>query len=72
MGSLDYSHERINWRHDALGYGETFEHDGGLYSHVINPALTIGLSDYVNATVSQVIGVRTIGIVHDFNTHWRK
>ena len=59
MGSLDYSYEYINWQHDAIA-PETFEHDGLLYSHVMNPALTIGLSDYVNVTVSKVIGVRTM------------
>ena len=60
MGSLDYSYEYLDWWHEALGYGEDFEHSGLLYSHIINPALTIGLSDYVNLTISQSIGVRTM------------
>ena len=60
MGSLDYSYESIDWWHEALLPDVTFEHDGLLYSHVMNPALTIGLSDYVNATLSQVIGSRTM------------
>ena len=41
MGSVDYSYEYLDWWHEALGYGEDFEHDGSLnsghyYSYVKN------------------------------------
>ena len=56
MGSLDYSYEYLNWSHDDIGEG--FAHSGLLYSNVFNPAFTIGLSDYLNLTISQSIGIR--------------
>ena len=58
MGSLDYSYEYLDWWHDDIGEG--FSHSGLLNSHVINPALTIGLSDYVNLTISHTIGKRVM------------
>ena len=60
MGSVDYSYEYLDWWHEALGYGEDFEHNGSLNSHIINPALTIGISDYLNLTIAQTIGIRTM------------
>ena len=56
MGSLDYSYEYLDWSHDDIGEG--FAHSGLLYSNVFNPAFTIGLSDYINLTISQSIGIR--------------
>jgi len=58
MGSMDYSYEYLDWWHDDIGEG--FSHSGLLNSHLINPALTIGLSDYFNLTISQTIGSRTM------------
>lgn len=58
MGSLDYSLEYLDWWHGDIGEG--FAHSGLLNSHIFNPALTIGISDYVNLTISQAIGIRTM------------
>ena len=56
MGNLDYSYEYLDWWHDDIGEG--FTHSGILNTHVMNPALTIGLSNYINLTISQSIGIR--------------
>ena len=56
MGSLDYSYEYLDWWHDDIGEG--FAHSGLLNTHIANPTLTIGLSDYLNLTIAQSIGIR--------------
>ena len=57
MGSLDGAYEIIDWSHSPVS-NENYWHYGSLYSYVLNPALTIGLSDYFNLTISQTIGTR--------------
>ena len=57
--NVDYSREYIDWWHEALLPNEDFAHNGLLKSHVLNPALTIGLSDYFNLTAFDNIGLVT-------------
>ena len=57
MGSLDGAYEIIDWSHSPAS-NENYWHYGSLYSYVLNPALTIGLSDYINLTISRTIGSR--------------
>ena len=57
MGSLDGAYEFINWNHSPVG-NENYDHYGTLASYILNPALTIGLSDYINLTISSTLGNR--------------
>ena len=61
MGSIDGAWENLDWSHGDIGEG--YPHSGLLTSYIINPALTFGLSDYFNLTISQAIGTR----VMDYN-----
>ena len=61
MGSIDGAWENLDWSHGDIGEG--YPHSGLLKSYVINPALTFGLSDYFNLTISQAIGTR----IMDYN-----
>lgn len=59
MFGLDNSNEYIDWWHDVLpNPSETFEHRGKMISSVFTPNLTIGVSNYLNVSFSQIIGVR--------------
>ena len=69
MVGADFNYQYIDWKHDPLkGSDESFEtdengdpvghHIGTLSAYVVNPSITIGLSDYWNFTFSQVIGKR--------------
>ena len=61
MFGLDNSNQYIDWWHEAIpGSGEGFDHEGTLTSVIINPSLTIGLSNYWNMTIGQTIGQRTM------------
>ena len=57
MINIDMNYQHIIWSHDPLPY-ENFIHKGFLNSYTINPRITVGLSEYVNLTISQAIGVR--------------
>ena len=59
---MDASLQTFNWSHSPIG-NEDYWHKGTLNSYILNPALTIGLSDYFNLTISQAIGVR----IMDYN-----
>ena len=61
MGSVDCSYEYLDWQHGDIGEG--YPHSGLLNSYIVNPALTIGLSDYFNFTISKAIGTR----IMDYN-----
>ena len=61
MLTVDNLNQYIDWWHEVLpGSGETFDHEGSLTSVVFSPALTIGLSNYWNVSLSQIIGNRTM------------
>ena len=61
MGSIDGAWDNLDWSHGDIGEG--YPHSGVLSSYVISPALTFGLSDYFNLTISRAIGTR----VMDYN-----
>ena len=62
MFTLDNVNQHIDWWHDRLpGSGEGFEHEGTLTSFVFSPALTIGISNYWNLSLTQVVGSRYMG-----------
>ena len=61
MFGIDNSNQYIDWWHDAIpGSGEGFDHEGTLTSVIVNPSLTIGLSNYWNTTINQTLGRRTM------------
>lgn len=57
MLNIDGNYQHIIWSHDELDY-EQFVHKGLLNSFTLNPRVTIGLTDRINITLSQAIGVR--------------
>ena len=69
MASIDYSFQNIDWWHEDIGEG--FDHSGILYSSVVNPSLTIGLSDYINMTITPTIGKRVMEYPGDLTSHHR-
>ena len=61
MFNLDNANQYIDWWHEAVpGSGEDFEHEGTLTTFMLSPAITIGLSNYWNVTVSQALGNRVM------------
>ena len=65
MVGTDFNYQYIDWAHPEIdgeedpSSGELVgKHLGTLTAYVINPSITIGLSDYWNFTFSQVIGKR--------------
>ena len=76
MIGADFNYQYIDWKHDPLkNSDDSFEtdenghpvghHIGTLSAYVVNPSITIGLSDYWNFTFSQVIGKRQMTWVND-------
>tara|TARA_Y100001970_G_scaffold116609_1_gene145083 strand:- start:1473 stop:2387 length:915 start_codon:yes stop_codon:yes gene_type:complete len=59
MVSSNYNYQYIDWSHDAIP-GEDFEHLGNLVTHLITPTITLGLSDYLNISYQQAIGIRSM------------
>ena len=69
MFGLDNSNQYIDWWHEAIpGSGEGFDHEGTLTSVIINPSLTIGLSNYWNMTINKTLGRRTMAWTGDTTT----
>ena len=60
MVSNNYNYQFIDWSHGPIG-NEPFEHIGTLSTHLITPTITLGLSDYINISYTQAIGVRSMG-----------
>tara|TARA_Y100001968_G_scaffold313182_1_gene337123 strand:- start:443 stop:1357 length:915 start_codon:yes stop_codon:yes gene_type:complete len=61
MFNLDNANQYIDWWHEAVpGSGEGFEHEGTLTTLMLSPAITIGLSNYWNVTISQALGNRVM------------
>lgn len=59
MFALDNVNQYVDWWHEELpGSGEGFDHEGTLFSTILIPKITIGLSNYWNLTISQSIGNR--------------
>ena len=59
MFNLDNANQYIDWWHEAVpGSGEGFDHEGTLTTVMLSPAMTIGLSNYWNMTITQVLGNR--------------
>ena len=59
MLSANYNYQYIDWSHDPVP-GEDFDHIGNLVTNVLTPSITIGLSNYLNLTIKQAIGMRSM------------
>ena len=70
MVSNNYNYQFIDWSHGPLG-GEPFEHVGTLSTHLITPTVSLGLSDYINISYTQAIGVRAMGWGLGHSVHHR-
>ena len=57
MINFDANFQNILWSHDELPY-EPFVHEGILNTFMFNPKITLGITDYINVTLSQQIGIR--------------
>ena len=59
MFTLDNANQYIDWWHEPLpGFGEGFDHEGTLTSIILSPGLTVGITNYWNITLTQVVGGR--------------
>jgi len=59
MFGFDNSNEYIDWSHGVLpDSSENFEHKGAMASSILTPSVTIGLSNYINISLSQIVGYR--------------
>ena len=71
MVSGNYNYQFIDWNHGPIG-NENFEHIGNLTTNLITPTITLGLTNYINFTYQQAIGVRSMDWMSDENsTHHR-
>tara|TARA_B100000214_G_C23932690_1_gene611593 strand:+ start:52 stop:1017 length:966 start_codon:yes stop_codon:yes gene_type:complete len=61
MFSLDNNNQYIDWWHEPVpGSGEDFDHEGTLTTTLLSPSVTIGLSNYWNINITQLLGTRTM------------
>ena len=57
MLGLNFNYQFIDWQHDPTP-DEAFHHLGTLSAVVLSPNITIGLTDWWNISLSQIIGKR--------------
>ena len=71
MFTGDYIYQAIDWEHSPIG-NEDFDHYGHLNSNILNLGFTIGLSDYWNVSISQLLIERCMDWEpHQTSTHHR-
>ena len=62
MFSSDQMIDYIDWFHGPImGEGDSLNHKGSMSSSLINPKVTIGLTNYWNLTVGLTLGHRKMG-----------
>ena len=57
MLGTDFNYQFIDWQHDPTP-DEDFHHLGTLSAFVLSPSITIGLTDWWNVSLSQILGNR--------------
>ena len=71
MFTGDYIYQAIDWEHSPIG-NEQFDHYGHLNSNIFNLGFTIGLNDYWNVSISQLLIERCMDWEpHQVSTHHR-
>ena len=69
MFSSDQMIDYMDWFHGPLkGEGDSLNHKGNMFSFLINPKVTIGLTNYWNLTVGLTLGHRRMGWKGGFNS----
>ena len=59
MFTINGNFQYIDWSHDKVEL-EPFDHFGTMETYLIIPGATIGLTDYLNFSYSQVLGIRSM------------
>jgi len=59
MFTLNGNFQYIDWSHAPVE-PEPYEHFGTLKTYIINPGITIGLTEYLNFEYNQILGVRSM------------
>ena len=59
MFTINGNYQYIDWSHGPVN-PEPYEHFGTLETFIINPGITIGLTEYLNFEYNQVLGVRSM------------
>ena len=59
MLTINGNYQYIDWSHSPVN-PEPYEHFGTLETFIINPGITIGLTEYLNFEYNQVLGVRSM------------
>ena len=59
MFTFNGNFQYIDWSHDPVE-PEPYEHFGTLKTYIINPGITIGLTEYLNFEYNQILGVRSM------------
>ena len=71
MLSGNYNFQYVDWQHAPIEK-ENFEHIGNLVTNAITPTLTIGLTNYINFSYQQTIGIRSMNWMSDeISSHHR-
>ena len=69
MFSSDQMIDYIDWFHGPLvEEGDSLNHNGNMFSSLVNPKITIGLTNYWNLTVGLTLGQRRMGWRGGFNS----
>ena len=69
MFSSDQMIDYIDWFHGPLrGDDEQNDHKGNMISSLLNPKLTIGITNYWNLTLGTTLGQRSMGWESGFNS----
>ena len=67
MMSGNYNFQYIDWDHGPIG-NENFKHTGNLVTNLITPTVTIGLTNYINFSYQQAIGLRSMDWMSNENS----
>ncbi|MBI87073.1 MAG: hypothetical protein CMG63_03225 [Candidatus Marinimicrobia bacterium] len=59
MFGFDNSNEHVDWWHERVpNSGEAYDHKGVMLSNIFTPSITIGISNYINISIAQILGHR--------------
>ena len=59
MFSMNGNFQYIDWSHDPVG-DEPFNHFGTMETYIVSPGATIGLTEYINFSYNQILGIRSM------------
>ena len=56
----------ISWYHDPVPSEEFWEHKGTFNSYILQPTFSLGITNDINISISQIIGFRTMGFTPNY------